>query len=131
MSAAGRESAGLLCQWARAVHACIKAGEAKWGKPYGMTIEELEAALGPAPFDRRVAGELLRRMASKGWLEGRREPATVSVYGGSQVRVRYFVRYDMPTERRAPRNSSYFDGLVRVSSVFELGRALARQGAAR
>lgn len=113
--------------WARAVHAALRAGEAKWGKPFGMTLEELCVQLGPPPFDAEAARGMLARMVECGWLRGVRESAQTGRKGGSQVRVRFFAAADMPPEKAAPKQGSYFDGLVRACSVFELAQVLGGQ----
>lgn len=125
-------TASLKCGWAREVHDYLRTSEAKWGKPFGMTFEELAAQVGAPPFEDRMGRDLLARMADRGWLRGVREPAHTGRKGGSQVRVRYFAAADMPSEGpAASKRQSYFDGLVRASSVFELGRiAGARAGEA-
>lgn len=121
--------AALQGPWACAVHAALRAGEAKWGQPFGMTFDELCVQIGPPPFDAAAARGLLARMVERGWLRPVREPAHTGRKGGSQVRVRFFVAADMPLERAAPKAGSYFDGLVRAASVFELAQIVGQQAA--
>jgi hypothetical protein len=120
----------LLCPWVRQAHAYLRAGEEKWGKPFGMTYEELRDQVGRPPFTDEDARGLLARVAGQGWIKGVREPAPTSRKGGSQVRVRYFVVRDLPA---APptrvKRESYFDGLVRASSVFELAQIVGKDAA--
>jgi len=120
----------LLCPWVRQVHAYLRAGEEKWGKPFGMTYEELREQLGLPPFSDDDARGVLKRVAGQGWIRGVREPAHTGRKGGSQVRVRYFAVADLPAASRSRvKRDSYFDGLVRASSVFELAQIVGAQSA--
>lgn len=115
----------VYCPWMRLAHAYLREAEAKWGEPFGMTYEELCAQLGEPPFDDEAARSLLARTASLGYLRGVRERAPVTRKSGSNVRVRYYPVGEIPADpKKRVRQESYFDGLVRATSVFDLARVM-------
>ncbi|MDR7331746.1 hypothetical protein [Roseateles asaccharophilus] len=120
-----------LNDWTRAVHAHCRSLTAQAGRPVGVTVEEALAACGAPPALQGCPSRILQRAAVRGWFTGEREIAE-GRWRGCKVRVRYYAAAALPPAAPRPEPASYFDGLVRASSVFELARIVgerARGGA--
>lgn len=108
-----------LSKWATAVHQhCLKTGA-------GITPPEAIKQFGNPPST-SSAGSILNSALSSGWF--RREEWTETGAGGGLVkRTRYFA-----LDKKAPAKTggngsvvrSYFTGMKRCRSVFELGETL-------
>lgn len=101
-------------RWTMAVHAhSLATGR-------GITPEQAVAAFGMPPT-LSSAGEILQAARRDGWfrLEQQPEPGSFGrIKQQSFVAVR---RIDSPNTTRPDNRSSYFTGLPRVNSVFQLG----------
>lgn len=105
-----------LSKWITAVHAhCLKTGA-------GITPAEAEQIFGVPPGQSGSA--LLNNALRDGWF--RREEWKEEGRCGAVRRSRYFALDKEATEtsRKGPAPASYFHGVKRVRSVFELGSTL-------
>lgn len=103
-----------LTRWCAAVHAeCLASGR-------GMTAHEAITQFGN-PSSARSAGTTLNCAVAEGWFRKVEEAEAV---GPDRIkRQRYFALDKVPVARGRPvvERTSFFDGMRRVRSVFELG----------
>lgn len=100
--------------WARMVH------ETYVGKPTQFTADEAEHRLGK-PSGNRSAEQQLELATSKGWFK---RHTRIESRGGRKVTVAVFVAVDRFAERGRNDSGSYFTGIKRCRSIFELGNVL-------
>lgn len=109
----GRPPATRLNAWPAKVHAAsIASGQ-------GFTCGEAVARFGEPPAGSAPATKQLQHARARGWFVAR--PTGVA------AQVRYYAVPAPEAPRRVETSPSYFDGLRRVRSVFELGQPDVRR----
>lgn len=119
-----------LNDWTRQVHLHCARQTAELGHDVGLTVAEAEALFGPPPPESNTARRLLEHAATKGFFRSEKERHRDGKRG-RWFRARYYAVGPEPEPllalKPAERTSnSYFDGVTRATSIFDLASRLTR-----
>lgn len=115
-----------LNAWAREVHIFCTQQTVALGKPFGMTVTEAVDRFGQPPKGSNAPRRLLEHAATKGFFTSVKEQHVTGARG-CWFRARYFAVGATPDPIPQPRpvkrrGQSYFDGVQRAVSIFDLAK---------